>query len=78
MVANQTESFRLEQSSVIKSLVVAKFKQYEIYQRMCDMYGGPGLIQKMFTNGLNMGLPRQSGIKKTVCGMEAHLEVSVV
>ena len=38
MVANQTEYSRLEQQSVIKSLVVEKYKLCEIYRRICDVY----------------------------------------
>ena len=38
MVANQTESARLEQRSVIKFLLAEKCKQCEIYKTMCDVY----------------------------------------
>ena len=39
MAANQTESSRLEQRSVIKFLVAEKCKPCEIYRRMSDVYG---------------------------------------
>ena len=39
MVANQTKCPRLEQRSVIKLLVAEKCKPYEIYRRICDVYG---------------------------------------
>ena len=34
----KSECYRLEQMSVMKFLVAAKCKQYEIYRRMCDLY----------------------------------------
>ena len=39
MLANQTKCSRLEQRSIIKFLVVERYKPYEIYRRMCDVYG---------------------------------------
>ena len=36
------------------------------------MYGEAYLSQKIFTNGLNMGLPQQTRLKKTVHGVETH------
>ena len=38
MAANQTQFLRLKQRSVIKFLVAEKYKPYEIYRRMCDLY----------------------------------------
>ena len=38
MAGNQTESSRVEQMSVNKVLVAKKYKQCEIYRRMCDLY----------------------------------------
>ena len=38
MAANQTVCFRLKQKSVIKSLMVEKYKPCELYRRMCDVY----------------------------------------
>ena len=35
MAANQTECSKLEQRSVIESLVSEKYKQCEIYKRVC-------------------------------------------
>ena len=39
MLANKSKFFRLEQRSVIKSLVAEKYNLIEIYCRICDMYG---------------------------------------
>ena len=40
MIANQTQGFGLEQRSVIKFLVVEKYKSCKIYfKKTCDMYG---------------------------------------
>ena len=39
IMAIQTKCSRLEQRSVIKSLVAEKWKLCEIYRKMCDMYG---------------------------------------
>ena len=38
MVANQTVSSRFEQRSIINFFNAEKFKQCEIYRRMCDVY----------------------------------------
>ena len=38
-MANQTEYSRLEQRSLMKFLVAEKCKPYEIYKRICDVYG---------------------------------------
>ena len=38
MVANQTESSRLEQRSVIIFLVAEKCKLCDTYRRMCDVH----------------------------------------
>ncbi len=38
MLTNQTECCKFEQKSVIKSLVVEKFKESEIYQITYDVY----------------------------------------
>ena len=46
MAANQTECFRLEQRSVIKFLMAEKYKLYEIYWRMSDVYREACLNQK--------------------------------
>ena len=50
---------QIEQRSFIKYLLVVKCKPYEIYRRMCDVYGEACFSQNMFTNGLNMGWPLQ-------------------
>ena len=38
-VANQTMHFRLEQRSIINFLLAEKYKSYEIYNRIYDLYG---------------------------------------
>ena len=55
MMANQTECFRLEQRSVIDFLVAEKCKP-------CGMCTEKNvLVQKRFTNWLNVDLPLYSG-----------------
>ena len=49
-------SLGFEQRSVIKILVVEKWKTTKIYRRMGDVYEEEGLSQRMLTNNLNMGL----------------------
>ena len=39
-----------------KVLVAKKYKPYEIYKRMCDVYGEVCFNQRIFTNELNKGL----------------------
>ena len=56
MAANQTGCFRLEEKPVIKFWVPEKCKLCELYKRTCDVYGEACFSQKIFTNGLNMGL----------------------
>ena len=56
IVANQRERSRYEQRSVIKFLLAEKGKPCEIYRKMCYVYEEVCFSQKMFTNGLNMGL----------------------
>ena len=46
MAENQTESFRLEQRSVIRFLMAEKYKPCEIYRKMCNMYGEDFLLKK--------------------------------
>ena len=41
-----------------------KRKPCEIYSRICDVYGEGYVKQKVFTNGLNMGLPLRDWIEK--------------
>ena len=61
MAANQS-ALDLNRS-IFKFLMAEKCKSYEIYGRMCEeVY----LSQKMFTNGLNMGLPLWAWVEKTV------------
>ena len=50
--------------SFIKFLVAKKCKTYEIYSTMCDVYGEEWFSQKMFMNGLNIGLLLGSNIEK--------------
>ena len=52
--ANKIECSRLEQSSLIKFLLVKTCKPSEIYRRM---YGNAYFYQKMFMNKLNLCLP---------------------
>ena len=70
MASNQTECTRLEQKSLIKILVVEKCKRCKIYRRMCNVYREV-LVQKMFTNGLNMSLLKR-------CSMELKHTDSLV
>ena len=46
MAVNQTKRFRLEQKSVIKSLLAEKWKPCEIYQKICDEYWEACFSQK--------------------------------
>ena len=45
--------------------MVEKCKPCEIDRRMYDVYVEAGFNQKMFTNGLNMGLPLWTCIKNS-------------
>ena len=65
MVENQTKCSKLEQKSIIKLLMAEKSKPCEIYKRICGVYGEACFNQKMFTNGINMGLLLQAWFKKT-------------
>ena len=60
------ESFRMEQRSVILFLVAEKCKQCEIYRRMYDVCGKAyfNKKKKVFTYGLNMGLPLRVWVLK--------------
>ena len=51
-------------------LVAEKCKPYEIYRRMCDVYGEAYFRKKKFTNGLNVILPLQTWSQKTVHQVE--------
>ena len=62
--SGRSNCFRLEQRSVIKSLMVKMCKPSKICIRMCNMGGELYLDQKIFTNRLNMGLPLQAWVKK--------------
>ena len=55
MAENQTECFRLEHRTSIKSLLIETCKPCEIYRIMCTER--QILEKKIFTNGLNMGWP---------------------
>ena len=57
MASNCAESSRLEHRSVIKFLVAKNCKSCDIYRRMCGLSGEAYFCQKMFPNGLNIGLP---------------------
>ena len=46
IMANLIEFSRLEQRSVMKSLVAEKCKPYEIYGRTCDVYREACFIKK--------------------------------
>ena len=39
---------------------------------MCGVYREAGFSQKIFTNELNLSLPRQARVKKTFHGVETH------
>ena len=39
MAVNQNNIFKLEQRSVLKSLMTKKCKLSEIYRKMCDVHG---------------------------------------
>ena len=69
---SKLECPRLEQRFVTKFLMTDKWKPYEIYRSMCNMYGEACFHQKIFTIGLNIGLPLQTWIEKTVHGVETH------
>ena len=58
--------------SFIKFFVAEKSKPYEIYRRMCDVYGEACFHQKMFTNWLNMGLLFWAWVKKIAHGVETN------
>ena len=60
MVSNQTECSSIEQSSFLKYLVASRYKPWEIYRKMCDLYREACFSQNILTNGLNMGLPLQT------------------
>ena len=47
---------RLKQKSVIK-LLVAEEKNHVKFFKKCDVYREVFFVKKIFTNGLNMGLP---------------------
>ena len=42
----------------------------KITERMCNVNGNACFCWKMFTNGVNMGLPQPTWVRKTVHGME--------
>ena len=54
MVANQTDSFWIEQIFVTTFLVAEKCKSGKIYSRMYYVYGKACFSQKVFTSRLNM------------------------
>ena len=73
ITANQTESSRLEQRSVIRCLVAEKYKQYEIYKRMYNVYREKIFVkERMYTNGINMGFPLQAWVVMIVDEVETH------
>ena len=72
MVKNQAEWSRLEQTSMINFFLVEKCKPCEIYWRMFNVYGEACFNQKMFINGLIMGLSLRGRVEKTVHGVEIH------
>ena len=56
MVANQTESSRLQQKSVIKFFVAEKYKPCKIYQKRVISKEKHILVKDMFINWLKMVL----------------------
>ena len=57
MSANQRSCSRHEQKSVIKFLVVKKYKPCEIYKQCVMCKEKQVLVKTIFINGLKMGLP---------------------
>ena len=56
---------RFEQKYFIKYLVAEKYKQYEIYRRLCDVCGGIRFSKKeIVTYALSVGSPLRSWIEK--------------
>ena len=51
---------------------VCDIKPCKIYPRMCDVSGEVRLNQKLFTDGINMGLPMLAWVKKTVYVVFKH------
>ena len=74
MMANQTVCSRLEQRSTIKYLVTEMCKICEIYRRTCVCSEKHVLVEKMFTNGLNLDLPQRTWIEKTDYRVEQHAD----
>ena len=62
MLVNQAKSSRLEQCSVMKSLVVEKCKPCEYYWRMC--MENHVFVRKVFINWLHVGLSLQVCIER--------------
>ena len=62
----------LDQMSVIKFLLAKKYKPCEIYRRMYDVYWEACFNPKKCLSGLNMGLPLQAWMEKTVHEVETH------
>ena len=60
MAANQTDCCKFEQRSVIKFLVGKKSKPYEIYGRICDVYGEICFNQKFVNESEKHGLTTMS------------------
>ena len=72
MVANQTESTRLEQRLIIKFLVAGKNKPCEIYRRMCDVCKEACFNKKNFYKLAKCGFAIMILNQKTVYRIEIH------
>ena len=71
MATEKTEYSKLEHMSVIIFSLAEKCKPCEIYRSNLNVYGETYFSQKMFTNGLNRGLPQRTWVEKTDYGVEA-------
>ena len=69
-MANQTECSRHEQRSVIKFLLAEKCKQYELYRRMCDVYGEACFRKKYVYKWAKHGFTTVSSSQSIIHGIE--------
>ena len=71
MAKKQNQLSGLEQRFVIQFLLDKKCKPCEIYRR-CGAHGEACFSKKMCTNGLNMGKPKGTWVRKITCRVETH------
>ena len=57
-------------------LVTDKCKPYEIYRITFHVYRVECFSQKIFTNGLNMDIPLEAWVEKTVDRVKTHCYLS--